>query len=97
MMISEDGTRDVVKRLAERDRRVRQLHRIRRRGLSSACIEGIQASTALFIAVMDGDLQHEETLLPRMLCALQAEPSTSSLRAVTSILGRLVHGINGAQ
>src|SRR5579862_3962941 len=63
---STDGTIEAVRALARADRRVRLLHRIGRRGLSSACIEGIQASTAPFVAVMDADLQHDETLLPRM-------------------------------
>ena len=48
------------------------LHRIGRRGLASACIEGVQTSTAPYIAIMDADLQHDETLLPRMLETLQS-------------------------
>jgi dolichol-phosphate mannosyltransferase len=71
---SRDGTPDAVRWLAQHDRRVRLIHRIGRRGLSSACVEGIQASTAPFIAVIDADLQHDETLLPRMLAMLTAEP-----------------------
>ncbi len=64
---SEDGTAAVVRELASRDSRVRLLHRVGRRGLSSACIEGIMASTAPYCAVMDGDLQHDPRLLPEML------------------------------
>src|SRR5207247_1338294 len=71
---SADGTPDAVQGIARVDRRVRLLHRIGRRGLSSACIEGIQASTSPFVAVMDADLQHDEALLPRMLEALRHEP-----------------------
>jgi dolichol-phosphate mannosyltransferase len=41
--------------------------------LSTACIEGVLASSAPFLAVMDADLQHDETLLPRMLGALKSE------------------------
>jgi len=69
---SRDNTRVVITRLARDDGRIRLLHRIGRRGLSSACIEGIQASTAPFVAVMDADLQHDETLLPRMLQVLRS-------------------------
>ncbi len=69
---SRDETRAVVRALSREDGRVRLLHRIGRRGLSSACIEGVQASTAPFAAVMDADLQHDETLLPRMLEALES-------------------------
>jgi dolichol-phosphate mannosyltransferase len=71
---SSDGTPQAVLELARADRRVRLLRRIGRRGLASACIEGIQASTAPFVAVMDADLQHDEALLPRMLQALRDEP-----------------------
>ena len=51
---------------------MRCVQRIGRRGLSSACIEGMLASTAPYLAVIDADLQHDETLLPRMLDALRA-------------------------
>ncbi|WP_332639208.1 glycosyltransferase, partial [Escherichia coli] len=43
------------------------------RGLSSACIEGMCATAAPFVAVIDGDLQHDETLLPKMLDALEGD------------------------
>jgi len=64
---SPDGTTAVVRKLAETDRRVRCIRRIGRRGLSGAAIEGILASSAHAVAVMDGDMQHDESLLPRML------------------------------
>ena len=64
---SPDGTAEMVRQLAQKDRRVRCLQRIGRRGLSSACIEGMLTSAAPFMAVMDADLQHDEALLPRML------------------------------
>lgn len=69
---SPDGTADTVRRLAVEDGRVRCVQRLGRRGLSSACIEGMLASAAPFLAVIDGDLQHDETLLPRMLDLLRA-------------------------
>jgi len=71
---SNDGTPDAVQWLARHDRRVRLIRRIGRRGLSSACVEGIQASTSPFVAVIDADLQHDEKLLPRMLETLTREP-----------------------
>jgi dolichol-phosphate mannosyltransferase len=52
---------------------VRCIQRIGRRGLSSACVEGILSSSAPFVAVMDADLQHDEALLPAMFRALQSE------------------------
>ena len=70
---SPDGTAALVLEHARRDPRIRLLHRVGRRGLSSACIEGILASSADAIAVMDGDLQHDETILPRLLERLRDE------------------------
>jgi dolichol-phosphate mannosyltransferase len=70
---SRDGTRDMVASIGRHDSRVRLLHRIGRRGLASAFIEGAQASIAPYVAALDGDLQHDETLLPRMLGALRDE------------------------
>jgi dolichol-phosphate mannosyltransferase len=69
---SPDGTWNVVRELAARDTRVRCIRRIGRRGLSGACIEGILASSAPCAAVIDADLQHDETQLPKMLALLQA-------------------------
>jgi dolichol-phosphate mannosyltransferase len=71
---SSDGTPDVARWLAQHDRRVRLLSRVGRRGLASAVVEGAQASTAPYVAVLDGDLQHDERLLPRMLAVLEDEP-----------------------
>jgi dolichol-phosphate mannosyltransferase len=69
---SPDGTWDVVRTLAQQDPRVRCIRRIGRRGLSGACIEGILASSAPCAAVIDADLQHDETQLPKMLALLQS-------------------------
>jgi dolichol-phosphate mannosyltransferase len=67
---SPDGTAEQVRELARSDVRVRCIQRIGRRGLSSACIEGLLSSSAPYQAVMDADLQHEETILPAMLDVL---------------------------
>src|SRR5436190_23897560 len=64
---SPDGTAAVVKELARRHSNVRCIHRIGRRGLSSAVIEGISASAAPYFAVIDADHQHDERILPQML------------------------------
>lgn len=69
---SPDGTTAAVRAIAAVDSRIRCLRRIGRRGLASACIEGMLATSAPYLAVIDGDLQHDETLLPHMLAALEA-------------------------
>ncbi len=70
---SPDGTADRLRELAQADPRVRCILRLGRRGLSSACLEGMLASSAPLVAVMDADLQHDERRLPEML-ALMRDP-----------------------
>jgi len=70
---SPDGTAAVARDIATADSRVRCIQRIGRRGLSTAVIEGMLATGAPYLAVIDGDLQHDEQLLPEMLKALKAE------------------------
>jgi dolichol-phosphate mannosyltransferase len=70
---SPDGTAELVREIARKNSRVRCLQRIERRGLSSACVEGMLSSSAPYLAVIDGDLQHDEQLLPRMLEILKDE------------------------
>src|SRR5438270_691675 len=68
-----DGTEDLVRERAQRDPRVRCIQRIGRRGLASACIEGMLASSAPYLAVIDADLQHDETLVPQLLAKARRE------------------------
>ena len=70
---SPDGTAERVRDIAQQDHRIRVVHRVGRQGLSTACIEGMMASSSPYLAVMDADLQHDETLLPDMLTALKQE------------------------
>lgn len=70
---SPDGTAAAARDVARRDTRARCIQRIGRRGLAGACIEGILASSAPFVAVMDADLQHDEAILPQMLETLRQE------------------------
>ena len=70
---SPDGTSDVVKSIAANDPRIRCIRRIGRRGLAGASIEGMLSSSAPFVAVMDGDLQHDESILLEMLKTIRAD------------------------
>jgi dolichol-phosphate mannosyltransferase len=63
---SPDDTASLLREIARNDPRVRCLHRFGRRGLSSACIEGIMSTASPFVAVMDADHQHDERILHRM-------------------------------
>jgi len=69
---SPDGTADEVKAIGMGDPRVRCIRRIGRRGLAGACTEGILSSHARLVAVMDGDLQHDEKLLAEMVRLLRS-------------------------
>jgi dolichol-phosphate mannosyltransferase len=69
---SEDGTAEAAREIAQSDARVRVVQRVGRRGLASAVIEGMLASSAPYLAVMDCDLQHDETILPAMLEKLRS-------------------------
>jgi dolichol-phosphate mannosyltransferase len=70
---SPDGTAELVRQLARGNPRIRVVHRIGRRGLSSACVEGVLSSSAPYFAVLDADMQHDETILPRMLERLKQD------------------------
>ncbi|HET7106184.1 MAG TPA: glycosyltransferase family 2 protein [Candidatus Acidoferrum sp.] len=70
---SPDGTAEQVRSIASRDRRIRIIERVGRRGLSSACIEGMLSTPAPYIAVIDGDMQHDESVLPLMLDRIKAD------------------------
>lgn len=70
---STDGTPEIVTNISALDRRIRLIRRFNRRGLSSAVIEGMLASTAPVVAVIDGDLQHDESLLSHFHAAIMSD------------------------
>ena len=63
---SLDGTASAIREIARTDLRVRVLQRIGRKGLASACIEGMFSTAAPYVAVIDADMQHDESILPVM-------------------------------
>ncbi|RUT25057.1 dolichol monophosphate mannose synthase [Asaia sp. W19] len=83
---SPDGTSRAVEQAAQHDSRVRLIRRVGRRGLSSAVIEGALSSTAPVIAVMDGDLQHDEGILRDLVMPLLED------RADIAVASRHVEG-----
>ena len=68
---SPDGTADVVRDLARQHDNVRCIQRIQERGLCSAVQWGVQAAHGDVVLVMDGDLQHDPGLIPKMLDELR--------------------------
>jgi dolichol-phosphate mannosyltransferase len=69
---SPDGSAEVARTLARNHPQIRVLQRIHRKGLSSAVIEGMMSSSAPYLAVIDADMQHDETILPAMLAKLKS-------------------------
>lgn len=94
---SPDGTITLVREIAARDPRVRGIQRIGRRGLASACIEGMLASNAHYLAVMDADLQHDERLLPTMLEKLRAGDIELAVGSRYMVGGSTGQGLAGAR
>ncbi len=64
---SPDGTSKAAREIYNDNARVRCIRRFGRRGLASACIEGMLSCSSRFVAVMDADLQHDPGVLARML------------------------------
>jgi dolichol-phosphate mannosyltransferase len=87
---SPDGTAGAARAIGANDSRVRCIRRIGRRGLAGACLEGMLASQARFVAVMDADLQHDERLLVPMLQALREG------RADVAVASRYLYGGSAA-
>ncbi|KLI63520.1 glycosyltransferase family 2 protein [Aurantiacibacter marinus] len=69
---SHDGTAEEARRIGRSDPRIRVIQRIGRRGLASAAIEGMCATAAPYVAVMDADHQHDPALLVDMLAAVKS-------------------------
>ncbi|HZA66145.1 MAG TPA: glycosyltransferase family 2 protein [Geminicoccaceae bacterium] len=84
---SSDGTPEIIRRATRECPNVRCLRRIGRRGLASACIEGMLATGAPCLAIMDADLQHDEAVLRRMYEILAADP-----RIDLVVASRFAHG-----
>ena len=59
---SRDGTAEHVRDLARRNPRVRCLQRIGRRGLATACMEGVLACASTYVAIMDA-VKHAASLM----------------------------------
>ena len=81
---SPDGTADEVRAMARSDSRVRCIQRLGRRGLSRAVIEGILSTSSPVVAVIDADLQHDETVLPAMLARLRGDAAQAPVDLVVA-------------
>ncbi|MFH0870527.1 MAG: glycosyltransferase [archaeon] len=78
---SQDKSWQCIQHYARSDKRIRLIRRIGRRGLSSAISEGLSMAQGNHIAVMDADLQHDTSILPRMLNSLSRYEFAIATRA----------------
>jgi glycosyltransferase involved in cell wall biosynthesis len=77
---STDETWIRIRKLAERDARVRGLRHVRNAGQSAALWTGFQASHSRLLATLDGDLQNDPADLPRLLAELDTADFVSGVR-----------------
>jgi dolichol-phosphate mannosyltransferase len=69
---SPDGTGALADELAK-THRLKVIHRTGKLGLGTAVVAGFEAAAAPIVGVVDADLSHPPTLLPRMLAIMQRE------------------------
>lgn len=70
---SLDGTWKVAEGLRGRFPQLRVLRRTKDKGLYPAVIEGFESAAGRYFVVMDTDLQHDETLVPKLLKAARED------------------------
>ena len=63
---SKDNTLNILRSLAEKDKRVRYISFSRNFGKESGMFAGLENSKGDFVVVMDADLQHPPSFLPKM-------------------------------
>ena len=68
---SPDGTQDVVRELAVENARIKLLARPGKQGLGTAVKEGFSLATGDYWVMMDADLSHRPSELPRILEGLK--------------------------
>ena len=69
---SPDGTGVLADDLAKQHR-LKVIHRSGKLGLGTAVVAGFEAAAAPIVGVIDADLSHPPTLLPKMLAIMQRE------------------------
>jgi dolichol-phosphate mannosyltransferase len=82
---SPDGTGQLAEELSK-TRRIRVRHRAGKLGLGTAVIEGFAAASADVVGVIDADMSHPPSLLPRMFAIMMQE------RADVVVASRYVPG-----
>ncbi|HCE43707.1 MAG TPA: hypothetical protein DET40_09170 [Lentisphaeria bacterium] len=64
---SPDLTWQLVEEFSKKDGRIRCLRRLHGKGLSPSIVDGFDIAKGDYLCVMDGDLQHDESCIVKML------------------------------
>ncbi len=70
---SRDGTLQVMKMLAEQDKRIKYVSFSRNFGKEAGIFAGMEQATGDYIAILDADLQDPPSLLPQMIACIEQE------------------------
>lgn len=91
---SPDGTYECVLNIASANKRVSGVQRKQRKGLSSACIDGMHLARGNALAVIDADLQHDINLLRDMLLLSTHKEFDLVVGSRYSSGGNAAHGLS---
>jgi dolichol-phosphate mannosyltransferase len=91
---SKDFTRQLVKKLAEDDKRIKLICRERKKGLASAISEGWAAAKGEILGVIDADFQHPPSLLLKMLNRMLGDEDIDIVIASRKITGGGIYAWN---
>jgi dolichol-phosphate mannosyltransferase len=72
---SQDGSIEKVAELFTQNHPIRLINRTENRGLSPAVIDGFSEAKGDYVVVMDADLSHPATAIPKMFAQLQSGAS----------------------
>jgi dolichol-phosphate mannosyltransferase len=77
---STDGTREILRRLAKADARVRVLRFRKNAGQTAALHAGFRAARGAVVVTMDADLQNDPHDIPKLLAALPGQDAVCGWR-----------------
>lgn len=72
---SQDGSIEKVAELVTKNHPIRLINRTENRGLSPAVIDGFSEAKGDYVVVMDADLSHPATAIPKMIAQLKSGES----------------------
>jgi len=86
---SPDQTWKIAQAIAEKDKRIKVIHRVDRRGLATAVIAGWKNAKGDILGVMDGDLQQPPETIPLLLNKLNEDALIDIVIASRNIKGSM--------